>query len=128
MSMNKTVSLCPCDIHQHSDQMKCHRCNLTWDTNDPDPPKCSYPLVQVKIDAGLVTADGAAVIFDELKTIVTGFLKRTEAIERQSSYIIAMVYTNAKKRAEDGDEWCAELVKVMDQDIATLNDLKGRVV
>lgn len=29
-----------CEARQYSDQMKCDRCNLMWDTNDPDAPKC----------------------------------------------------------------------------------------
>lgn len=30
-----------CQAQQYSDQMQCGRCGLTWDMNDPDPPKCS---------------------------------------------------------------------------------------
>jgi len=29
-----------CDARQVSDQMSCHRCDLLWDINDQDPPKC----------------------------------------------------------------------------------------
>lgn len=29
-----------CQARQYSDQMQCHACGLTWDTNDPDPPQC----------------------------------------------------------------------------------------
>lgn len=29
-----------CKAIQYSDQMRCNTCNLTWDVNDPDPPKC----------------------------------------------------------------------------------------
>lgn len=29
-----------CYSKQHSDQMVCPVCNLRWDVNDPDPPRC----------------------------------------------------------------------------------------
>lgn len=29
-----------CMAYQASDQMICHKCNLVWDINDPDPPEC----------------------------------------------------------------------------------------
>ena len=29
-----------CQARQHSDQMVCDACGLTWDMNDPEPPKC----------------------------------------------------------------------------------------
>lgn len=29
-----------CKARQQSDQKRCERCDLTWDMNDPDPPKC----------------------------------------------------------------------------------------
>lgn len=29
-----------CEARQYSDQMHCKKCNLTWDMNDLDPPKC----------------------------------------------------------------------------------------
>lgn len=29
-----------CQAIQHSDQMHCSVCNLTWDMNDSDPPRC----------------------------------------------------------------------------------------
>lgn len=29
-----------CNSRQHSEQIHCKRCNLTWDVNDPQPPKC----------------------------------------------------------------------------------------
>lgn len=29
-----------CKAVQHSDQMVCESCGLTWDMNDPSPPKC----------------------------------------------------------------------------------------
>lgn len=29
-----------CEARQYSDQMRCERCNRTWDTNDQDPPSC----------------------------------------------------------------------------------------
>jgi len=30
----------PCEARQYSDQKVCHRCNLVWDMNDPEPPEC----------------------------------------------------------------------------------------
>jgi len=29
-----------CEARQYSDQKVCHRCNLVWDMNDPEPPEC----------------------------------------------------------------------------------------
>ena len=29
-----------CEARQVSDQMRCERCDLLWDTNDPEPPTC----------------------------------------------------------------------------------------
>ena len=29
-----------CEAVQVSDQKRCERCNLLWDINDPEPPKC----------------------------------------------------------------------------------------
>lgn len=29
-----------CEARQYSCEMVCTRCNMTWDTNDPHPPKC----------------------------------------------------------------------------------------
>lgn len=29
-----------CEAIQVSDQMRCERCDLLWDINDPEPPKC----------------------------------------------------------------------------------------
>ena len=29
-----------CKARRYSDQMICGRCGLTWDVNDPEPPKC----------------------------------------------------------------------------------------
>lgn len=129
-SVNNRIVQTPCDLLITGDTTICKACDLTWDTNDPEPPKCRAPL---KLAAGLTvtddtltTADGAEVIFDELKTIATGFLRRTKEVETQANQIIATVYMNAKKRAEDGDEWCAKLVALMDQEIVKLNALKGK--
>ena len=30
-----------CEARQFSDQMRCERCNVTWDVNDPDEPECN---------------------------------------------------------------------------------------
>jgi hypothetical protein len=29
-----------CKAKQYSDQMQCDACGLSWDMNDPEPPKC----------------------------------------------------------------------------------------
>lgn len=140
-SVNNRIVQTPCDLLITGDTTICKACDLTWDTNDPEPPKCRAPLKLTDVlrdgadipaagltvtDDTLTTADGAEVIFDELKTIATGFLRRTKEVETQANQIIATVYVNAKKRAEDGDEWCAKLVALMDQEIVKLNALKGK--
>lgn len=30
-----------CEARQFSDQKVCDRCNVCWDVNDIDPPKCA---------------------------------------------------------------------------------------
>lgn len=30
----------PCQARQHSDQMTCSACDITWDMNDRNPPNC----------------------------------------------------------------------------------------
>lgn len=32
-----------CQAKQYSDQMYCSVCQLTWDTNDSEPPNCLLP-------------------------------------------------------------------------------------
>ncbi len=46
---NQPVS---CIAQQVSDQMRCERCNLLWDINDIDPPKCKtgHDLFEQKRD------------------------------------------------------------------------------
>lgn len=34
----------PCEAVQVSDQMRCGRCGLSYDVNDPDPPDCKKPV------------------------------------------------------------------------------------
>ncbi len=34
-----------CTARQVSDQMRCEVCDLTWDTNDTDPPPCGAYVV-----------------------------------------------------------------------------------
>lgn len=34
----------PCEAVQFSDQMRCDRCGLSYDVNDPDPPDCKKPV------------------------------------------------------------------------------------
>lgn len=29
-----------CEARQISDQLRCEKCNLLWDMNDPEPPTC----------------------------------------------------------------------------------------
>jgi hypothetical protein len=42
------------------------------------------------------------------------------------SFIVATVYVNLKKRAEQGDPWTSEVVKWMDLEIAKLKDFRER--
>lgn len=48
-----------CGAIQYSDQMRCEVCNLTWDTNDSNPPVCKHPFNRTDTDA--VTRYAAAV-------------------------------------------------------------------
>jgi hypothetical protein len=66
-------------------------------------------------------------IFDELRTIAIGFMKRTEDVENQMNFIVATVYVNIKKRAEQGDAWAGEVVKWMDLEIAKLKDFRVNI-
>lgn len=29
-----------CSAKRYNDEMVCHRCKLTWDVKDPEPPTC----------------------------------------------------------------------------------------
>lgn len=29
-----------CKARQYADQMRCLKCGMVWDTNDPEPPEC----------------------------------------------------------------------------------------
>lgn len=51
-----------CQAVQHSDQMSCDRCNLTWDTNDSSPPACrkDFPAVNPKAFKRLLPVDDGA--------------------------------------------------------------------
>lgn len=37
----------PCQARQHSDQMTCSACDITWDMNDRNPPNCRPSLITV---------------------------------------------------------------------------------
>lgn len=55
-----------CAAVQHSSLMVCERCDLQWDTNDPDPPKCRprsvcYPCP--KLRAAELTPGGDMLVF-----------------------------------------------------------------
>jgi hypothetical protein len=43
-----------CHARQHSDQMTCGRCDLTWDVNDSSPPPCRTTTSLVQPVAALV--------------------------------------------------------------------------
>lgn len=38
-----------CKVIQHSDQMVCKSCGLTWDINDPSPPSCGLRSTAVEL-------------------------------------------------------------------------------
>jgi hypothetical protein len=104
----------PCRVEQFGDELACITCKKRWDTNDTNPPKCQF------------TGAPSSQIFDELRTIAIGFMKRTEDVENQMNFIVATVYVNLKKRAEQGDAWSVEVVKWMDLEIAKLKDFRER--
>lgn len=52
-----------CQARQFSDQKHCGRCELVWDTNDPEPPEC---LTDEEI-AKRKGHEAASVILDRLK-------------------------------------------------------------
>lgn len=33
-----------CEAKQYSCETVCNRCNMSWDTNDPHPPRCKTGL------------------------------------------------------------------------------------
>ena len=74
------------------------------------------------------TERGTEQIFDEMKTIALGFVRRTEAVETQLNHIIATVYTNLKRQHQDGlhPEFVPMMVTWMDVEIAKLKDLRER--
>jgi len=51
----------PCEAVQYSDQMKCARCGLAYDVNDPDPPDCkpqTFAEFEEKVVDSMVKAYG----------------------------------------------------------------------
>lgn len=71
-------------------------------------------------------SEGAKLLFTEMQSIAMGFMNRTVAVESQLNLIVATAYVNAKKRAEEGDQWSVDLVAVMDKQIAHLKDIGDR--
>lgn len=43
----------PCQARQYSDMMRCVPCDLTWDTNDPEPPPCRLPPPSPALISGI---------------------------------------------------------------------------
>ena len=41
-----------CEAVQMSDQMRCERCDLTWDMNDPDRPECKQTATPPYVKKG----------------------------------------------------------------------------
>jgi len=58
-----------CEARQMSDQMRCERCDLTWDMNDPDAPHCKQD-----------------VLVEEVKCKECGYLHPTFQLLWDSSY------------------------------------------
>ncbi len=69
--------------------------------------------------------EGAQVVFDEVRQMAIGFIKRTEAVEAQLNYIVATVYTNLRCRTGEAEVSCL-LVEWMDEEIKKLNELKTK--
>jgi len=63
-----------CQARQHSDQMHCAKCRLTWDANDPDPPVCR---VEVK---ATVTAPGFTVLDRSTKQAKSAFEQARDTV------------------------------------------------
>jgi hypothetical protein len=74
----------------------------------------------------IATADDAGQVFDEMRAIAIGFMRRTEDVENQLNFIVATVYVNCKKQAEQGDAWAGEMLKWLDPEIAKLKDFRER--
>lgn len=36
-----------CQARRHNDEMQCHKCGLSWQVNDEDPPQCK-PVAESK--------------------------------------------------------------------------------
>jgi len=52
-----------CRARQFSDSMSCVRCELSWDMNDPQPPKCKYPPHNKIKSPAPITLEKASVKF-----------------------------------------------------------------
>ena len=46
-----------CEARQQSDQMRCEKCNLLWDMNDPEPPECLSECYQCGIKTAWLAPD-----------------------------------------------------------------------
>lgn len=57
-----------CKAYQVSDQMRCERCDLLWDINDPEPPGCR-PVVNVGTPGNIDHAIGAEALVNIKKDL-----------------------------------------------------------
>lgn len=43
-----------CEARRQCDQMRCEKCDLLWDLNDPEPPTCSPTIKKIGDDKNFI--------------------------------------------------------------------------
>lgn len=103
-----------CQARQYSDEMSCAACGLSWDMNDPNPPKCRQPLSCAVCDAetGAVRVGKYAVCDDPRCAEIAKLW-----LNRQPD---GSTHWEAEARQEAGKAAGRYLVKIGKTDMATL--------
>ena len=89
-----------CKAVQHSDQMVCDLCNLTWDMNDPHPPKSTK--------CNPIVSDNATLRDELAMAALQGILSDSEAFYQTFSALAGDCYAIAdamlKERENDSPQ------------------------
>lgn len=78
-----------------------------------------------RMDA-MITGEGVGQLFEEMRAIAIGFMKRTDVVEQRLNYAIATVYVNLVRRKEEGCEWAPHMLAWLDDEIKELNNIRSQ--
>jgi len=92
--LNELLAECTCDYNRDA----CPVHMVVTDDRDMIPRRSSVAY-----------ETEAAVLFEEMRKIALGFIHRTDIVERQANLIIATMFVNLKRHAEQGDKLAISL-------------------